>query len=76
MLVRVYRKISDKSTGAEGSKFGPMFIHFNQKCLEKSDSEKKFFFLNFWLYKNHIWWQNEKLNKSEVALLKNLGIKF
>ena len=71
MLVRVYRKISDKSTGAEGSKFGPMFIRFNQKCLEKSDSEKNFFF-KFWLFKNHNWWQN----KSEVALLNNLGIKF
>ena len=78
LLVWTYGKISwtDKSTGAERSKFGPMYIHFNQKCLENSENfygpSKRFDYSRITIDDK----TKEKLNKSEVALLKNLGIKF
>ena len=55
-----------------------MYIHFNQKCLENSDSEnfygpsKSFDYSRITIDDK----TKGKLNKSEVALLKNLGIKF
>ena len=72
LLVRTYGKISwnDKSTGAERSKFGSMYIHSNQKCLENSDSETFYFLKVFMMIDDKT---KEKLNKSEVALLKNFS---
>ena len=80
MLVRTYGKSSwtDKVTGTERSKFGPMYVHFNQKCLETCNSEK------FYGPGNHFDYSRitidtktkEKLNNSESTLLKNLGVKF
>ena len=79
LLVRTYGRTTwtDKSTGAERSKFGPMYVHFNQKCLENSDSEtfygpsKSFDYSKITIDDK----TKEKLNKSETALLKDLGIK-
>ena len=31
---------SDKNTGQEMSKFGPMYIHFNEKCLINFDCDR------------------------------------
>ena len=68
---------TDKATGKEKSKFGPMYVHFNQKCLERCDSE------NFYGPDNSFDFSRitintktkEKLNKTEACLLRNLGIK-
>ena len=36
MVVRSYGRITwtDKSTGKEKAKFGPMYIHFHENCLK------------------------------------------
>lgn len=78
LLVRTYGKTTwtDKSTGAERSKFGPMYVHFNQKCLENSDSEnfygpsKSFDYSRIKIDDK----TKEKLNKTEKVLLKSLGM--
>ena len=36
---------TDKMTGKEISRVGPMYVHFNQDCLEQSDTENFFMVL-------------------------------
>ena len=72
MLVRTYGKSTwtDKViAGTERSKFGPMYVHFNQKCSETCD---------FYGPGNHFDYSRitidtktkEKLKNSESTLLK------
>ena len=79
LLVRSYGTSTwtDRTTGAERSKFGPMYIHFNEKCLETFDSE------NFYGPGSHFDYSRiqideqvkSKLNDSEKHLLLGLGIR-
>ena len=41
MLIKSYgtSRWTDKKTGKEMSKHGPMYIHFNEHCLKKIDNK-------------------------------------
>ena len=78
MIVRSYGRITwtDKSTGKEKAKFGPMYIHFHENCL-KNFSEtfytpgQSFDFLKIKIdSKTH-----KKLTEADKTLLSSLGMK-
>ena len=78
MLVKSYGTSSwtERKTGQERSKFGPMYIHFISKCLEHFDGEnyygprKRFDYKKIQVDKN----TQEKLKEAEKAFLINLGV--
>lgn len=69
---------TDRSSGTERSKFGPMYIHFNQKCLENFDSEKhygpgsRFDYRRVQVNKE----TQDTLKESEKKFLTDLGVTF
>ena len=78
MIVRSYGRITwtDKSTGKEKAKFGPMYMHFHENCL-KNFSEtfytpgQSFDFLKIKIdSKTH-----KKLMEADKTLLSSLGMK-
>jgi len=80
MLVRSYGTSTwtDRKTGSERSKYGPMYVHFNQKCLEMFDTANhygpgnSFDFGRIEVDKT----TKDKLNNAERALLDQLGVTF
>ena len=78
LLVKSYGtcKWTDK-TGREQSKFGPMYIHFVDKCLKHFDSE------TFYGPHQHFDYSKIKVDKksladlsdAEISFLKNLGVQ-
>ena len=80
MLVRSYGTSSwtDRKTGASKSKYGKLYIHFNQKCLEAFDSKNfygpghQFDFKRIKVDKT----TQEKLKDAERGLLNKLGVTF
>lgn len=80
MIVKSYGTSTwtDRNTGLERSKFGPMYIHFNQKCLETFDSENSYGPGNRFDY-NRVEVHNStqtKLQEAERMFLIQLGVKF
>ena len=78
MVVRSYDRITwtDKSTGKEKAKFGPMYIHFHENCLK--NFSKTFFAPNqsFDFSKIKIDPKTqEELTEADETLLSSLGIK-
>ena len=78
MVVRSYGRITwtDKSTGEEKAKFGPMYIHLHENCL-KNFSEtfyapgQSFNFSKIKIDPK----TKEKLTEADKTLLSPLGIK-
>ena len=78
MLVKSYGIImwTDRKTGLEKSKFGPMYIHFNLQCLETFDRENIYGAGKCYDYKR-IQIDNktqEKLTEAEKGFLIKTGI--
>ena len=78
MVVRSYGRVTwtDKSTGKEKAKFGPMFIHFHEICLKNfSDTfDASGQSLDFSKIKIDPK-TKEKLTEADKTLLSSLGIK-
>ena len=61
---------TDKTTGKEMSRVGPMYVHFNQNCLEQFDTEnfynptKRFDFSRITINEGNHKELNEKKGKS------------
>ena len=80
MLIKSYgtTRCTDKKTGKEMSKHGPMYIHFNKHCLKKFDN-KKFYAPDESFDYSVITMSQEtliKLNEEERSFLRKLGLKF
>ena len=78
MVVRSYGRVAwtDKSTGEEKARFGPMYIHFHENCLKNfSDTffapSQSFDFSTKKIYPK----TQEKLTEEDKTLLLSLGIK-
>eukprot|EP00794_Sanderia_malayensis_P002387 gene2387-2747_t len=56
---------TDRKTGKEQSKFGPMYIHFKDTCLKKFDSE------NFYGANESFDYSKIKVNSGTLRLLRN-----
>ena len=69
---------TDKKTGKQMSKNGPMYIHFSEHCLRKFDNKKFYAQNESFAYSvitpNQITFN--KLNGEERNLLRKLGLKF
>ena len=80
MLVRSYgtKTWTDRKTGIEKSKFGPMYVHFNQTCMERYDTENIYGPGNSFDYKRIQAEKSlqEKITAAEKNFLSKLGIKF
>ena len=69
---------TDKTTGKEISRVGPMYVHFNQNCLEQFETEKFYYAAKrFDLSRMIINEDNYKeLHEKERKELRDLGITF
>ena len=80
MLIKSFgtTRWTDKKTGKEMSKHGPMYIHFNEHYLKKFDN-KKFYALDESFDYSVITLSHKtltKLNEEEKSFLRKLGLKF
>ena len=78
MVVRSYgtSKWTDKN-GNEQSRFGPMYIHFERKCLEQFDTEEVYGLLNKFDYSKIRCDEKclSKLSQAEKDFLLKLGVR-
>ena len=78
MIIRSYGTSTwtNKVTGWENSKYGPMYLHFNEKCLKNFDNESCYGPEQAFNYS--VVTVNPKskgdLNPAEIDLLRKLGI--
>ena len=69
---------TDKTTGKEISHVRPMYLHFNQNCLEQFDTEnfygpaKRFDFSHITINESN----HKELNEKERKELRDLGITY
>ena len=79
MLIKTYgtTRWTDKKTGKEMSKYGPMYIHFNETCLKRHT--KKYYSLEEKFDYSIITLADEtrnNLSDEEKDFLTELGITF
>lgn len=80
MLIKSYgtTRWTDKKSGKEMTKYGPMYIHFNEKCMKRFNDDKfygpgeQFDYSLITLSKETV----AQLNDEEAVFLKDLGINF
>ena len=80
MIIRLIggNRWTGKTTGKEMSRFGPMYVHFNQNCLEQFSTEncygsvKRFDFSCITINEDNY----KELNEKERKDLRDLGIIF
>lgn len=80
MLIKSYgtTRWTDKKSGKEMTKYGPMYIHFSEKCMKRFDDGKlygpdeSFDYSSITLTKETV----TQLNEEEAVFLKNLGVNF
>lgn len=80
MLIRTYgtTRWTNKSTGHEESRYGPMYLHFQDECLKRYNSNtyysanKCFDYSKITVDKK----VQSELNKDESSLLMSLGVRF
>ena len=77
LVVKSYGTMSwtDKNTGKEKQKFGPMYVHFKEECLKAFSEEfyapgDRFDFTKIKLHQT----ARDDLKKEDLDFLSNLGI--
>ena len=78
MIIRSYGTSiwTNKETGMENSKYGPMYLHFTEKCLKNVDNENQYGPGQAFNYSAVTVNPKSKgdLNPTEIDLLSKLGI--